>query len=67
MLKILLGSPFVKRKRKINLEENDVQKDFCLLIYATRPDTESTMMMMMMMMITLRGGGGRGALTSSVT
>ena len=62
MLKVLLRSPFVKRNRKINLEENDAQKDFCLLKYATRPDTESTMMM-----ITLRGGEGRGALTSSVT
>jgi len=62
MLKVLLQSPSVKRKRKINLEENYAQKDFCLLKYATRPDTESTMMM-----TTLRGGGGRGDLTSSFT
>jgi len=62
MLKVLLRSPFVKRKRKINLEENDDQRDFCLLKYATRTDTESTMMM-----LKLQGGGGRGGLTSSVT
>jgi len=61
MLKFLLGSPSVKRKRKIDLEEKAAQKDFCRLKYATRPETESKMMM-----ITLRGGGGRGALTSSV-
>jgi len=62
MLNVLLGSPSVKRKREIDLEENGAQKDFCHLKYAIRPDTESQMMM-----ITLRGGGGRGALTSSVT
>jgi len=61
MLKVLLGSPSVNSKRKINLEENDAQKDFCHLKYATRPDTDSKMM------ITLLGGGGSGALTSSVT
>jgi len=33
MLKVLLGSPSVKRKRKIDLEENDAQKDFCHLKY----------------------------------